>query len=87
MAMIDSHNPEMSREPLAGDVAYQVFVDRRDGLGPVLDGCWGSEHALFSSFEDARGAAEQLSTLCHNPPLFVVYRVTFDDDLEMRIVD
>lgn len=31
---------------------YQIYVDRNDGRGPVLDGCWGSENARFTREED-----------------------------------
>ena len=35
----------------------QIHIDRNDERGPVLDGCWGSEHARFD--QDRRDEAYQ----------------------------
>ena len=37
---------------------YQVYCDR--GNGPELDGCWGSEHAVYTTEEEADEAIEKL---------------------------
>jgi hypothetical protein len=37
---------------------YQIYCDR--GKGPELDGCWGSEHAIFDTEEEAEEAIEKL---------------------------
>ena len=42
---------------------YQIYVDRHDGMGLCLDGCWGSEHARFDDLKAAEEAAEQLETV------------------------
>jgi hypothetical protein len=39
---------------------YQIYCDRDDGLGFVLDGCWGSEYSVFDSQSDAEQAASEL---------------------------
>lgn len=46
--------------------AFQIYCDR--GNGPELDGCWGSEHAKFSTEEDAQEAIDGENGLAENYP-------------------
>lgn len=41
----------------------QIYIDRGDGRGPVLDGCWGSENAGFDNHEGAIDALQFLADL------------------------
>lgn len=44
-------------------MSYQIYIDRHDGLGLCLDGCWGSEHARFETLKAAEETAEWLETV------------------------
>jgi hypothetical protein len=50
-------------EPVVAEVKYQIYIERHDGLGLSLDGCWGSEHARFDNLKDAEESAEWLGTI------------------------
>lgn len=40
---------------------YQIYVDRKDGQGLSLDGCWGSEHAKFDNEAEGLDALKFLA--------------------------
>lgn len=50
---------------------YQIYINRHDGLGLSLDGCWGSEHARFNDLKAAEEAAEWLETVYPNAEFVV----------------
>lgn len=41
---------------------YQVYIVRGTDA-PSLEGCWGSENALFDHFDEAEDAAEDLAMI------------------------
>lgn len=47
---------------MQSQIFYQIFADQPD-IGWSLDGCWGSENAVFSSLEDAKESADFLAQL------------------------
>ena len=65
------------------DQRLQIYVDRNDGCGPVLDGCWGSENASFAMSERA-DAVDAMRSLAENYPGadWVLMTVPDGDELE-----
>ena len=42
---------------------YQIYTNRSDGLGWVLDGCWGSDEAITDTEDEARQHCEELAEM------------------------
>ena len=42
---------------------YQIYVERNDGCGLSLEGCWGSDQAGFNDLLEACQGAEHLASL------------------------